>query len=61
MFRYLENLISKDFEEEFKNFSEIKEKLEREENVFFKTLSSGMKILEQRYSEKSKQISGDCF
>ena len=56
---HLENLISKDFPNEFKNFSEIKSALESEENLFFKTLSSGMKILDKELEKNPKEISGD--
>ena len=56
---HLQNLLKKDFADDFKNFSEIKKELEREENLFFKTLSSGMKILDKELEKKSKQISGD--
>ena len=55
----LKNLIKNDFSNEFKNFSEIKSALESEEILFFKTLSSGMKILEKELKKEGKEISGD--
>ena len=55
----LRDLIEKDFKEEFKDFSRCKSALEQEEKLFFKTLSSGMKILEQELSKDLKLVSGE--
>jgi alanyl-tRNA synthetase len=55
----LKELIEKDFKEEFKDFSRCKSALEQEEKLFFKTLSSGMKILEQELSKDLKLVSGE--
>ena len=54
----LKSVIEKDFQEEFNNFSDIKKTLEAEEKLFFNTLSSGMKILEQELSNESKSLPG---
>ena len=56
---HLKSLINKDFPNEFKNFPEIKSALENEEHLFFKTLSSGMKILGKELEKHPKEISGD--
>ena len=55
----LRDLIEKDFKEEFKDFSRCKSALEQEEKLFFKTLSSGMKIQEQELSKDLKLVSGE--
>ena len=55
----LRDLLEKDFKAEFENFSKIKLILENEEKLFFKTLSSGMKILERALNQDIDAISGD--
>ena len=55
----LQHLIKNDFADDFNNFPDIKNAMEREENLFFKTLSSGMKILDKELEKKTKEISGD--
>ena len=55
----LRDLIENDFKEEFTDFPRYKLALEQEEKLFFKTLSSGMKILEQELSKDLKIVSGE--
>ena len=56
----LKSLLKKDFPKEFKDYKSIKEILMREEELFFKTLSSGIKIFEDNLPTKeSEMMSGD--
>ena len=56
----LKSLLKKDFPKEFKDYKSIKEILMGEEKLFFKTLSSGIKIFEDNLPTKeSEMMTGD--
>jgi len=56
----LKSLLKKDFPKEFKDHKSIKEILMEEEELFFKTLSSGIKIFEDNLPKKeSEMMSGE--
>ena len=56
----LKSLLEKDFPKEFKGHKSIKKILMEEEELFFKTLSSGIKIFEDNLpKKKSEMMSGE--
>jgi len=56
----LKSLLEKDFPKEFKDHKSIKKILMEEEELFFKTLSSGIKIFEDNLpKKKSEMMSGE--
>ena len=55
----LDSAIGKDFSDEFKRIDFVQKILRDEETLFFKTLSSGMKIFEKIIQKNSKEIPGD--
>ena len=56
----LKSLLKKDFPKEFKDHKSIKKILMEEEELFFKTLSSGIKIFEDNLpKKKSEMMSGE--
>ena len=63
LYELLENLkgfLQKDFPKEFKDYKSIKKILRQEEELFFNTLSSGIKIFEDNLpKKKSEMMSGE--
>ena len=56
----LKIILKKDFPKEFTNYKSIKEILKEEEELFFKTLSTGIKIFEENLpKKKSEMMSGE--
>ena len=55
----LDSAMGKDFSDEFKRIDFVQKILRDEETLFFKTLSSGMKIFEKIIQKNSKEIPGD--